>query len=94
MNEIEELTMLLLYLTAWDEEGYFYDENDNLDKGTIKHSWKGYSFDALNSLTDKGYLYYSKNKSKSVSITKEGEELAKHLIEKYSKSEDQQWIHI
>lgn len=90
MNEIEELTMLLLYLTAWDEEGYFYDENDNLDKGTIKHSWKGYSFDALNSLIDKGYLYYSKNKSKSVSITKEGEELAKHLIEKYLKSENQQ----
>ena len=62
MNEIEELTMLLLYLTAWNEEGYFYDKNDNLSKGTIKHSWKGYSFDALNSLTDKGYLYYSKNK--------------------------------
>ena len=56
MNEIEELTMLLLYLTAWNEEGYFYDKNDNLSKGTIKHSWKGYSFDALNSLTDKGYL--------------------------------------
>ena len=90
MNEIEELTMLLLYLTAWDEEGYFYDENDNLSKGAIKHCWKGYSFDALNSLTDEGYLYYSKNKSKSVSITKEGEELAKHLIEKYLKSENQQ----
>ena len=90
MNEIEELTMLLLYLTAWNEEGYFYDKNDNLSKGTIKHSWKGYSFDALNSLTDKGYLYYSKNKSKLVSITKEGEELAKHLIEKYLKSENQQ----
>lgn len=82
MNEIEELTMLLLYLTAWNEEGYFYDKNDNLSKGTIKHSWKGYSFDAL--------IYYSKNKSKSVSITKEGEELAKHLIEKYLKSENQQ----
>ena len=90
MNEIEELTMLLLYLTAWNEEGYFYDKNDNLSKGTIKHSWKGYSFYALNSLTDKGYLYYSKNKGKSVSITKEGEELAKHLIEKYLKSENQQ----
>ena len=91
MNEIEELTMLLLYLTAWNEEGYFYDKNDNLNKGTIKRSWKGYSFDALNNLTNKGYLYYSKNKSKSVSITKE---LAKHLIEKYLKSENQQRVHI
>jgi len=26
-EKIEELTMLLLYLTAWDEDGFMYDEN-------------------------------------------------------------------
>ena len=61
MNErIEELTLLLMYLTSWDEEGLFYDENGILDKGVTKNAWKGYSFDAIDKLTDKGYLFPSK----------------------------------
>ena len=82
-EKIEELTMLLLYLTSWNEEGYKYDENDNISKQQIKQSWKGYSFDALNLLTDKGMLYPTKNKNKSVTLTKEGEKYAKGLLEKY-----------
>lgn len=62
-NNIEELTLLLLYLTSWEEEGYFENENGQIDKGILKHSWKGYSFDVLNDLTDKQYLY-SNYKSK------------------------------
>lgn len=86
MNErIEELTLLLMYLTSWDEESLFYDENDNLDKGVTKNAWKGYSFDAINKLTDKGYLFPSKYKNKSVTLTKEGEKLAESLIQKYIK---------
>ena len=88
MNNIEELTLLLLYLTSWGEEGYYYDKNDNLNKGNIKHSWKGYSFDALNKLTDKGYLYYTKNKNKSIALTEEGVQLAQQLKEKYLKHTD------
>ena len=82
-EKIEELTMLLLYLTAWDEDGFMYDENNNLSDSKFKNSWKGYSFDALNSLTDKEYLYPCKNKNKSVSLTKDGEKYAKELFEKY-----------
>ncbi len=86
MNErIEELTLLLMYLTSWDEESLFYDENDNLDKGVTKNAWKGYSFDAINKLTENGYLYPTKYKNKSVTLTKEGEKLAKSLMEKYIK---------
>ena len=55
-NNIEELILLLLYLTLWEEETYVYN-HDNLKEETLHHSWKGYSFDALNNLTDKGYLY-------------------------------------
>ena len=81
MNErIEELTLLLMYLTSWNEENLFYDENGNLDKGVTKNAWKGYSFDAINKLTDKGYLFPSKYKNKSVTLTKEGEKLAESLI--------------
>lgn len=82
-EKINELTILLLYLTSWDEDGYECDESDNVSNGTFKRSWKGYSFDALNSLTDKGLLFPCKNKTKSVILTKEGEKLAAELLEKY-----------
>ncbi len=86
MNEkVEELTLLLMYLTSWDEESLFYDENGNLDKVVIKNAWKGYSFDAINKLTENGYLFSSKYKNKSVTLTKKGEKLAESLIRKYIK---------
>ena len=84
-KNIKELTLLLMYLTSWDEEGYARDENDMPKKAKIKTCWKGYSFDILNKLTEEEYLYFSKYKNKSVSLTPEGEELAKKLIDKYLK---------
>lgn len=72
-NNIEELTLLLMYLTSWEEESLYYDENNNLNK------------DAINELTNKGYLFPSKYKNKSVTLTKDGKKLAKELIEKYLK---------
>ena len=86
MNKnIEDLTLLLMYLTSWVEEGYVVLDNDNVEKSKIKTCWKGYDFDILNKLTDDGYLYYSKHTSKSVGLTPKGEELAKELMNKYLK---------
>ena len=82
-KSIEELTLLLMYLTSWDEESFYYDENNNLNKSVLKNCWKGYSFDAINSLTDNGYLFFSKHKNKSATLTPKGEELAKKLVDKY-----------
>lgn len=31
-NNIEELTLLLMYLTSWKKESLYYDENNNLNK--------------------------------------------------------------
>lgn len=84
-KNIEELTLLLMYLTSWEEESLYYDENNKLNKDTLKNAWKGYSFDAINELTNKGYLFPSKHKNKSVTLTKEGEKLAKELVGKYLK---------
>lgn len=84
-KNIEELTLLLMYLTSWKEECLYYDENDNLNKDIFKNAWKSYSFDVINELTNKGYLFPSKDKNKAVTLTKEGEELAKKLKEKYLK---------
>ena len=82
MNNIEELTLLLLYLTSWEKEGYFENEYGKMEQGVLKHSWKGYSFEVLNTLTYEQYLF-SNYKSKYVTLTKKGEERAKELVKKY-----------
>ncbi len=78
---VEELTLLLMYLSSWEEDGYVADENDMPKAAKIKTCWKGYDFGIINKLTDENYLYYSKGKS--VFLTPKGEELAKKLISKY-----------
>lgn len=84
MNKnIEELTLLLMYLTSWEEKGFIKDEDDNIKEDKVKVCWKGYSFDVINNLTENELLYFSKGKS--VTLTKKGEEIAKKLIEKYIK---------
>lgn len=84
-KNIEELTLLLMYLTSWDEKGYVADENDMPKETNFKTCWKGYSFDVINNLIDNGYLYFSKYKNKSITLTPKGEELAQKLIQKYIK---------
>ena len=84
-KNIEELTLLLMYLTSWEEDGYAADENNMLIEAKIKTCWKGYSFDIINKVMDEKYLYFSKYKNKSVSLTPEGEKLAEELMDKYLK---------
>ena len=64
---------------------YVADENDEVKETKIKTCWKGYSFDVINKLMDENYLYFSKYKNKSVSLTPKGEKLAKELMNKYIK---------
>lgn len=82
MEKNEELTLLLLYLNAWEEDGYTEDEDGSLKEVKVKRSWKGYDFETLNSLKTKNFLSGG-YKSKSVSLTKEGEQKAKELCQKY-----------
>lgn len=82
-KNIEELTLLLMYLSSWEEKGFVRDENNEIKEDKVKTCWKGYSFDVINRLTDQNYLYYSKGKS--VTITPEGEKLAQKLMDKYIK---------
>lgn len=84
-KNIEELTLLLMYLTSWKEDGFIVDDKGFPKDAKIRTCWKGYSFDVINKLTDKNYLYFSKGKS--VTLTPEGEKLAKQLIHKYLKRE-------
>jgi len=83
MNEtIKELTLMLLYLTSWEEKEKYFPE-------PVLRSWKGYPFEVLNELAEEGYLLQGKHpsKSRSVILTDKGVEKAKELKKKYLGSE-------
>ena len=73
-EQIDELTLLLLYLTSFKED-YGLSE--------AQRSWKGYPFESLNELAGNNFIRDSK-RSKSVYLTDEGIEEAKKLIKKYN----------
>lgn len=76
---IKELTMLLMYLTRFNEGDRF---RTNMDM-----AWKGYDFDIINELDEEDYIRQGNHRSKSVAITEEGERLAKELLDKYNISD-------
>ncbi len=72
-EKIKELTLLLLYMTSWEED---------VGLGKAHRSWKGYPFDVLDELTEEGYITGS-TRAKSIFITEQGIEKAKELVERY-----------
>ncbi|MDW0116243.1 DUF6429 family protein [Sporosarcina thermotolerans] len=72
-KQIKELTLLLLYLTSWEEDEY---------PDGIRRSWKSYPFDALDALSEEDWLRRSK-RSKSVYLTDTGIKEAEALMKKY-----------
>jgi len=73
---MEELTMMLIYLSHFTERDRFANQDD-------KYAWKGYDFDILNQLGEKDYIRQGSHRSKSMYITKDGEAKAKELMGKY-----------
>ena len=71
-EQITELTLLLLYLTSWQE-------GDGLE---FFRSWKGYPFGVLNELTEQGFIGGS-HRSMSVYFTDKGLREETKLAEKY-----------
>jgi len=82
---IKELTLVLMYLTSW-EESLVPGLRRKPDRAGIypkaRICWKGYDFDILNELTDEG-LVNAKGRSKSASFTDEGESKALELLKQY-----------
>ena len=78
-RQIKELTLLLLWLTSWDES----KTNKQLNGlGPIYRSWKNYDFDILDELK-KENLISGSYKAKSVYLTEKGIKEAKKLEKKY-----------
>ena len=74
---MEELTMMLIYMSHFTEWDRFADKDD-------KYAWKGYNFSILNRLEEQDYIRQGSHRSKSMYITKKGEAKAKELLEKYN----------
>lgn len=71
-KHLKKLILAIIYETSWKEEIY---------KGeTIDRSWKTYPFELLDELEEEGLINNSK-KAKSVTITLEGVQKAKKIVE-------------
>jgi len=70
---LEDLVLVLLYMFSWREK--------IVSNFSVARSWKGYCFDVLDSLEEKGYISSSR-RAKSVIITDEGLKRASELKEK------------
>lgn len=72
---IEELSLMLIYLTR------FQDNNEYCRY--LENSWKNYDFDALDELERKELVFQPK-KSKCVYLSEEGKEAARRLLDEYN----------
>ena len=68
-DQINKLTLLLLYLNSWEEKEFGV---------SIRRAWKGHDFDTLNKLEEDGFITQSKT-AKSLYLTEEGIAAAKQL---------------
>ncbi len=84
-NTIKDLTLMLMYLTSW-EESLIPGLRRKPDRAGIypkaRLCWKGYDFDILNELTDEG-LVNAGPRSGPASFNVEGETKARELLQAY-----------
>lgn len=73
---MKELTIVLIYLSRFNEDSRFSSSMDM--------SWKGYDFGIINELDEDDYIRQGSYRSKSVAITDEGIKLARNLLNKYN----------
>jgi hypothetical protein len=77
-DKIDEYTLALLYLVSHER-----------DEGLGARAWKGFDWDTLSRLHEKGYISNPVGKAKSVVMTEGGFLKAKELFERHFAKEDQ-----
>lgn len=70
-NKVDEFTLALIYLVMHNQDEYG------------ARAWKGFDWDTMNRLYDKGYIGNPLGKAKSVFVTPEGSKKAKELFKFY-----------
>ena len=76
-DEVDEFTFALLFLVAHERE-----------EGLGARAWKGFDWETLNRLHDKGYISNPVSKAKSITMTEEGFLKSKELFERYFTKEN------
>jgi hypothetical protein len=71
-DKIDEYTLALLYLVTHERH-----------EGAGARAWKGFDWDTLNRLHEKGYITNPVGKAKSVGMSEEGFLMAKKLFERH-----------
>jgi hypothetical protein len=69
-EKLSELALAILWLTAHGDEDHV-------------RVWKGFDWDAMNLLYEKGWIEDPKSKNKSVALSAEGKALAKQFYAKH-----------
>ena len=68
--KIDEAVLALLYLNFFDEGG-------------ITRAWKGFPWESMDRIYEKGYITDPKSKAKSVIMTEDGKEAAETMFAKH-----------
>jgi hypothetical protein len=71
-DKVDEFTLALLYLVTWERQ-----------EGLGARVWKGFDWDTMDRLHEKGLISDPKSKAKSVVIGEEGYQKAKELFWKH-----------
>jgi hypothetical protein len=69
-DKVDEMTLALLWLVLWDEQ-------------PGSRAWKGFEWETLNRLHEKGFILDPKRRAKSVSVTPAGRAKAEELFRKH-----------
>jgi hypothetical protein len=69
-EKVDDMMLALLWLTMFDE-------------GPVTRAWKGYNWEHMGRLYEKGYINDPKSKAKSVIVTEEGMKRAEELFNKH-----------
>ena len=69
-DKVDEVILALLYLNSFSDR-------------YATRAWKGFDWDVMDRLHEKGYISDPKSKAKSVIMTEEGFQLAEKLFEKH-----------
>ena len=70
MEKVDESVLALLYLNFFG------------DHGAIR-AWKGFDWDTMDRLHEKGFISDPKSKAKSVIVSEEGQKAAEEFFTKY-----------
>jgi hypothetical protein len=86
---VEELTLMLMYLTAWEEDEKILPPGADVADAGLR-TWKGYRFEVLDRFAEADLTLGSK-RAKSVHLTETAEEKAQALLQEHGLGDADPW---